>query len=270
MRFHSSHPQRDPSHRLVRVLDVDPDLGAALSPERRAEAAERLVARCVGARAGTVADTALSAAGPGGLGLLVLDGVLAREILLSDNVSVELLGAGDLIQASAPDDPGRLLRSAIRWTVVEPARLAILDSRFAAELTEYPEVTSMLFSRLVERSHRLGVALAIAQLNGVDRRALALFWHLAERWGHMSAAGVELPLRLPHRIIAQMVGARRPTISSALTTLAADGKVTRRPDGGWILHGEPVGVPHQDVCRVIPLRRRRVSAGEPVGTSPVA
>jgi CRP-like cAMP-binding protein len=106
--------------------------------------------------------------------------------------------------------------------------------------------------------------------NSVDRRALALFWHLAERWGQITAAGVELPLRLPHRIIAQMVGARRPTISSALTTLAADGKVTRRPDGGWILHGEPVGVPHQDVCRVIPLRRRRVPAGETIAASPVS
>jgi len=204
------------------------------------------------------------------LGLLVLDGVLAREILLSDNVSIELLGAGDLIQQSAPDDPGRLLRSGVRWTVIEPARLAVLNSHFAAELTQYPEVTSMLFSRLAERSHRLGVALAVAQLNGVDRRALALFWHLAERWGHITAAGVELPLRLPHRIIAQMVGARRPTISSALTALAADGKVSRRPDGGWILHGEPVGVPHQEVCRVIPLRRRRVPAGEAIATSPSA
>ena len=270
MRFHSSRQEGHPAHRLVRVLDADPDLGAPLSHERRAAAAERLVARCVGARAGTVADSSFRAADPGGLGLLVLDGLLAREILLSDNVSVELLGAGDLIQASAPDDPGRLLRSAIRWTVVEPARLAILDSRFAAELTEYPEVTSMLFSRLVERSHRLGVALAVAQLNGVDRRALALFWHLAERWGQITAAGDELPLRLPHRIIAQMVGVRRPTISSALTTLAADGKVSRRPDGGWILHGEPVGIPHQDVCRVIRLRRRRCSAGESVERSPVA
>ena len=260
MRFHAQTRERGPAHRLVRVLDADPDLAAQLGAERGAEAAERLVARCVGARAGTVGDGALRAAGPDGLGLLLLDGVLAREILLSDNVSVELLGAGDLIQPSAPDDPGRLLRSDVRWTVVEPVRMAILGSRFTAELTAYPEVTSRLFSRLVERSHRLGVALAVAQLNGVDRRALALFWHLAERWGHMTPAGVELPLRLPHRIIGQMVGARRPTISSALTALASDGKVSRRPDGGWILHGEPVGIPHQEVCRVIPLRRRRPPA----------
>jgi CRP/FNR family transcriptional regulator, cyclic AMP receptor protein len=267
MRFDSSPQGRDPSHRLVRLLDADPDLGATLRHTRRTDAAERLVARCVGARAGTVGDSALRLAGPGGLGLLVLDGVLAREILLSDNVSVELLGPGDLLRASAPDDPGRLLRSDVRWTVVEPARLALLTRGCTAALAEYPEVTSVLFSRLVERSHRLGVALAIAQLNGVDRRALALFWHLAERWGHITAAGVELPLRLPHRIIAQMVGARRPTVSTALNTLAAEGKVSRRPDGGWILHGEPVGIPHQEVCRVIPLRRRRVPNGDPVATA---
>jgi CRP/FNR family transcriptional regulator, cyclic AMP receptor protein len=92
----------------------------------------------------------------------------------------------------------------------------------------------------------------------------------AERWRHITAAGVELPLPLPHRIIAQMVGARRPTISSALTTLAADGKISRRADGGWILHGEPVGIPHQNACRVVPLRRRRVPARGSAATSPVA
>jgi CRP/FNR family cyclic AMP-dependent transcriptional regulator len=275
MRFHSSRQEGHPAHRLVRVLDADPDLGAPLSHERRAAAAERLVARCVGARAGTVADSSFRAAGPGGLGLLVLDGLLAREILLSDNVSVELLGAGDLIQDSASDDPGRLLRSAIRWTVVEPARLAILGSRFAAELNEYPEVTSVLFSRLVQRSHRLGIALAIAQLNGVDRRILALFWHLAERWGRVSGDGVIVPLALTHRILGQLVGARRPTVSTALSELAEREELTRRPDGSWLLRGDPpdaeslarkpapagAGVRNQDLMR--PARRFEREQQEP-------
>ena len=230
MRFHSSHRSRDPAHRLERVLDADPDLGSPLSPERRAEAAERLVARSVGARAGTVADRALRVAGPGGFGLLVLDGVLAREILFSDNVSVELLGAGDVIQQSAPDDPGRLLRSDVRWTVVEPARLAILGSRFAAELTEYPEVTAMLFSRLVERSHRLGVALAIAQLNGVDRRALALFWHLAERradhsCGRRAAASPSSPDHRPD--------GRRPPADDLQRARHAHGRREGQPAARW-------------------------------------
>jgi CRP/FNR family cyclic AMP-dependent transcriptional regulator len=261
MRFHAANRGIDAARRPLRVLEADPDLGARLHGARHAEAAERLVARSVCSRTGTLPDRALGMAGPDGLGLLLLDGIIARELLLSDNVSVELLGSGDLVQECRADDPGRLLRFQVRWTVIEPARFAVLGSRFAAQLTEYPEINRTLMARLVERSHRVGVTHAIAQLNGVDRRALALFWHLAERWGRITGAGVELPLRLPHRIIAQLIGARRPTVSSALTQLAARGDIARRDDGGWVLRGQPVGMPTEEVSRVIELRRRRVRDG---------
>jgi CRP/FNR family cyclic AMP-dependent transcriptional regulator len=258
----------------VRVLEADPDLGAGLSGPRRAEAARRLVVRTLGARAGTLPDSALRVSGPDGFGLLVLDGVIARELLLSDNVSAELLGAGDLLQDCRADDPSRLLRSRVRWTVIEPARVAVLGSRFAAELSDYPEITAVLVARMVERTHRVAMNHAIAQLTGVDRRALAVFWHLAERWGHVSAAGVEVPLRLPHRILAQIVGARRPTISTALTRLTERGEIARREDGGWTLLGDPVGLPTEEVGRVISLRHRRfASAGvsdQPRTTTPAA
>ena len=46
-------------------------------------------------------------------------------------------------------------------------------------------------------------------------------------------------LRLPHRTLAGMVGARRPSVTTALGQLIARGEVERRPDGGWLLLGEP-------------------------------
>jgi Crp-like helix-turn-helix domain len=49
---------------------------------------------------------------------------------------------------------------------------------------------------------------------------MALFWHLAERWGRVSGNGVLVPLALTHRILGQLVGARRPTVSTALRELA--------------------------------------------------
>jgi len=260
MRFDSDNGASDGRGRL-RLLDADPDLGARLDPERRAEATRRLVVPALGARAGTLSDSALRIAGADGLGLLILDGVIARELLLSNNVSAELVGAGDLLQDCRADEPSRLLRSRVRWTVVEPARVAVLGSRFAADLRDYPEITSVLMARMVERTHRVGVTHAIAQLNGVDRRALAMFWHLAERWGHVSSAGVEVPLRMPHRILAQIIGARRPTVSSALTQLTERGEIARREDGGWTLLGQPIGSPTDEISRVIPLRRRRFTRG---------
>ena len=57
-----------------------------------------------------------------------------------------------------------------------------------------------------------------------------------------------IPLTLSHRILGQLVGARRPTVSSAIGELAARDELVRREDGTWLLKGEPVGVPTGDAA----------------------
>jgi CRP/FNR family transcriptional regulator, cyclic AMP receptor protein len=44
-------------------------------------------------------------------------------------------------------------------------------------------------------------------------------------------------LRLSHRTLAGMVGARRPSVTTALGQLMARGELERRADGEWILRG---------------------------------
>jgi hypothetical protein len=122
--------------------------------------------------------------------------------------------------------------------MLSPLTFAVLDRRFAAAMTHYPEVTAALLDRVSERSLRLATTQAISQLTGVDRRLKALLWHLAERWGRVSSDGVIVPLALTHRILGQLVGARRPTVSSALAELVTCGELTRRPDGSWLLYGD--------------------------------
>jgi hypothetical protein len=95
-----------------------------------------------------------------------------------------------------------------------------------------------LIDRLSQRSARLATTQAISQMTKVDRRLVALFWHLAERWGRMTAAGVHVPLRISHRLLGQLVGARRPTISAAVSQLAISGELVRRPDSTWLLTGD--------------------------------
>jgi len=80
---------------------------------------------------------------------------------------------------------------------------------------------------------------AIAHLTRVDERLLSLLWMLAERWGRVVPGGVLVSLRLPHRTLAAMVGARRPSVTTALGQLMARGEIERRSDGGWILRGQP-------------------------------
>jgi CRP/FNR family cyclic AMP-dependent transcriptional regulator len=145
--------------------------------------------------------------------------------------------------------------------VISPVSLAVLDRRFAATVAHYPEVTAALFDRLSERSLRLATSQAISQLTCVDRRLMVLFWHLAERWGRVSKDGVIVPMALTHRRLGQLVGARRPTVSTALSTLAGRGELVRRPDGSWLLGGDPpeieVPVPgsaFRPVARAAPAR----------------
>jgi len=239
----------------VRVLDEDPDLGAELTGTRLADAREQLRARVLCEPAGPWPDR-LQRVGPGPIGLLVLEGVLARELLMEDNVSAELLGQGDLIRPWRPSGPSTLLRSEVRWTLLEPTRFAVLGRSFATAVANYPEVNTVLLDRVTDRAHRLALTQAISQLNGVERRVLTLFWHLAERWGRVASSGVIMPLALPHRVVAHLVGARRPTVSTALGRLRESGAIERRLDGSWILHGEPAGLPTEATARVVRFRRR--------------
>jgi len=239
----------------VRLLDADPDLGGLLTGTRREEAERELVVRVHKLGVGVWDVSRLEGAGADHVGLLLLDGVIAREVIVADHVSAELLGPGDLVRPWQDASKADLLPVDVLWSILSPSSFAVLDRRFAGELARWPEVTAALFERLSERSLRLGTTQAISQLTRVDRRLKALLWHLAERWGRVSGDGVVVPLALTHRILGQLVGARRPTVSTALGELAERGELVRRVDGSWVLRGSP-----PDASA---LGRRRAMAGRP-------
>jgi CRP/FNR family transcriptional regulator, cyclic AMP receptor protein len=91
----------------------------------------------------------------------------------------------------------------------------------------------------LRRARTLAVNLAVTQLVGIDRRLLLLFWDSAERWGRVTPDGVRVSLPLTHRTLAEIVGARRPTVSIALGELTKRGELARS-DNDWILKGERV------------------------------
>ena len=253
--FFDRSRRRDATPSTLRVLDQDPDLAGGLSGRRLEEARSNLVAQLSQRPTGPWALPRVAELDGGQLTLLLLDGVVTRDVLMEDTVSTELLGAGDLLRPRPADPPSRLLRSNIRWSVLEPVRFALLGRGFTAAVASYPEVSAALVDRVTDRAERLAVMQAICQLNGVDRRVLGLLWHLAERWGRVAGNGVVMPLALPHRIIASMIGARRPTVSTAIARLIAEQKVERRRDGTWLLRGEPVGLPTAATARFVPRRR---------------
>jgi hypothetical protein len=254
------------ARRKLPLLDIDPDLGSLLPPEQL-EVARRELDVVVYRLGQGPWDAGGDGANPEHVGLLLLEGVISREVVVADTVSTELLGPGDVVRPWSIQEPAGLLQHAVRWNALTDSRVAVLDRRFAAQLGRWPEVNAALIDRVNDRAQRLAVTQAISQLNRVDRRLLSLFWHLAERWGRMTADGVAIPLTLSHRMLGQLVGARRPTVSSAIGELAARDELVRRDDGTWLLKGDPVGAPTGDVERWIPIRRRLFGRlpGEPLG-----
>jgi CRP/FNR family cyclic AMP-dependent transcriptional regulator len=171
------------------------------------------------------------------LGFLVLDGLLGRRVLLPERGrSLELLGKGDIFRPWQEDSPSF---SEVAWTVIEPTSIAVLDSEFKARANQMPELMELFADRALRRSRRLAVNAAIANTVGVEDRLLLLLWQLAELWGRKRPEGVVLPFRLSHQTLADLVGARRPTVTLSLRSLAEHGAVRRGSSGEWILTGDP-------------------------------
>jgi CRP/FNR family transcriptional regulator, cyclic AMP receptor protein len=224
----------------VAVLAADADLVADLEPAERERARRAVTAPALRLDAGPWdPERELGAQHrPGDLGLLVLDGVMLRGLDIHGAGCVELVGAGDLIRPWTSDPHLTLSRSAT-WQVIGGADLALLDRRTTALLGRWPEIVARLVERAIERSHSLAFHLAICGLTRVDLRLLAVLWNLADRWGRVTPSGVVVPLPLTHRVLGQLIAARRPSVTTHLGRLRERGLLEPRPDGGWLLHGEP-------------------------------
>jgi CRP-like cAMP-binding protein len=223
----------------VQLLEADPDLGRGLDPRRIREVSQRLFVRAIDAPRGPWTPGRALAHGSQPIGLLVLDGLLVREATVGDHPCAELLGPGDLLRAWDDRDTEVLLPRTVEWTALTHSRLAIIDQALAVRAAQWPEIFAALVERAARRAERLVVMQAIAHLTRVDDRLLALLWCLAERWGRVVPGGVLVSLRLPHRTLAGMVGARRPSVTTALGQLISRNEIERRPDGGWLLRGDP-------------------------------
>ena len=223
----------------VSVLDADPELARWLTPGEMGAARRDTVVPVLVMNFGAWDPEPPHACGWRHLGYLVLEGVLARDEELAGTRSTELVGPGELLQPWTEDAEDALVRHRVTWTVLEPARLGVLGPTFVASSARWPVVTAALLERAVRQRARAATLHAICQLSRVDLRLLALFWHLAERWGRVGADGVLLPLRLQHESLGHLIGAKRPTVSLALQRLAEQDLVRRRSDGTWSLPSAP-------------------------------
>ncbi len=173
------------------------------------------------------------------LGYFVLAGMLLRRVKVEGGRSVELLGVGDLL---LPWREERASFSHSEWDVVDQTRLAVLDLRPKSPHLQSPQIVAAIATRAVDRSRALALQSAIMSIVGIEERLRALLWAFAERWGRVLPEGIEIEVNVPQAVLAEMVGARRPTVSLALGSLCERGLLVAPGPGRWILQGEPPAV----------------------------
>jgi CRP/FNR family transcriptional regulator, cyclic AMP receptor protein len=222
-----------------RVLEEDPELAEVIPRERRAEAIEACTAAeiyfPVGAGLGRPADVPAD-----GFGLLILSGLIIRRAGVDGRFGAELLGDGDLLRPWQDEYDSATLPLQTGWGVIERARLAVLDEQFVRRVAAYPELGPAMVARVMRRARHLAINMAIVHQARVDVRLHMLLWHLAGRWGRVRSEGTVVPLRLTHALLADLVAARRPTVTSALSDLTRRG-LLRTSGDEWVLLGEPPG-----------------------------
>jgi CRP-like cAMP-binding protein len=223
--------------RLVRVLAEDPDLACHLDRDDVALAARQTVGFLEEVPPGTWQPLP-ARKGRSLYGGLVLSGLFVRELTIASGTTAELLGAGEVILPRDIHGDAPFINGRVVWTALEATRVAWLDAPFGLALRRWPELAAALLERSQQRSQRLALSQAISQFKRVDDRVLVLLWHLGERWGRVRPDGLLLPLRLTHRVIARLIGARRPSVTTAIGNLEQEGRLTRLEDGSWLLLGD--------------------------------
>jgi hypothetical protein len=216
----------------VRLLEVDPDLGEWLPSAERERARELVRLRLLHVPRGPWDPPKIEI---GATGLIVISGLLVRQVALGGVSSTEVVGPSDIIR---PREDGLIPDPAApraRWRVIEELQLGLIDTRATAQIGQWPELSAAVSGRLLRRARALSYLMAAQHFLRVEDRLLATLWHLAGMWGRVTPHGTVIPFRLTHDILAGIIGAQRPTTTTALRSLVAQGKIARDENRFYVL-----------------------------------
>ncbi|MFL5782105.1 MAG: helix-turn-helix domain-containing protein [Thermoleophilaceae bacterium] len=230
--------------RSVPILEVDAALARELGPELTEKFGPVLRADVVHVDGRSWNPEEVSLGPEPGLGLILVEGLMEREVRVAGRTAAEVLGPGDILRPwDIVDATDACVPVDAAWTVLEPLRVAVLGERASAVAVQCPRLASILMGRAVGRVRSIAALLAIAQIRRLDVRILTLLWHLADRFGRVRADGVAVEVPLKHATMAKLLAATRPSVSSALAELAGRGEIERLQGGGWLLKGAPPAIP---------------------------
>src|SRR4051794_8162288 len=215
----------------VLLLDELPELAELLDEDQAAAARATLAVPALELPTGPCHRAAISDGGSEAFAAIVLDGLITRHVGIGGQPALQLHGPGDVL--GAQPFPETLLDVEDELRAAIPTRLAVIDDHFLVAARRWPRLITGLFRQTQDQSDRLLLQLAIAEQPKVEQRLLTLFWHLADRFGHVTPDGIVVCLGLTHQALGRLIGARRPTVTLALRALAERGAVWREDDRRW-------------------------------------
>ena len=242
-------PGRDIGHgvRAGSLLDLLPELGDGIDPERRREARSSALVQVEVFRRGPWTPQITRRHGHPHTALLVTAGLLVREVEIGGRVFAELLGTGDLIYPWARGSGASVPEG--RWRVLLDGHLAVVDELLIGRLAEHPSVALTLARLSTQRGRFLAALTITRRLRRVEDRLTFLFALLAERWGKVTPDGIVLRLPLTHELLAHLVGTRRQAVTSTVGELRRRGRLTQLQDG-WLLAAGASSVPVREPLAV--------------------
>jgi hypothetical protein len=221
---------------VVQLLVADPDLGEHMGPDARRQATELVRARVYRVPRGAWKPPEIN---HGASGLLLLEGLMVRTLRLGTVASTEIVGPTDIIRPWEVELIPSVVPTLTDWTVLEEAQVALLDGRVTALAGRWPELSAAIGARLLRRCRSLAYLMAAQHFVRVEDRLLATLWHLAAMWGRVTPRGTVVPFRLTHEMLASIIGAQRPTTTTAIRSLTQQGRLARDGARRYVLLGDP-------------------------------
>ena len=218
------------------MLDLAPELGAGIPSDEWEAARQACRGELVRVAPGRLEPAPGALDGDPWMALVIVSGVMCREVRLCDRHLLELLGAGDALQLPV-DVEDRLLGTDVTLTAVAQSELLVLGVPFLRAAARWPSLMMQLHRRLEAQRAELAVQALIAHLPKAEHRLLLMLWHLADRFGIVTPDGIVVQLPLSHDLLGRLTAARRSTASLALGQLEGRGELKRLPDGFWLLTG---------------------------------
>lgn len=216
----------------TRILEQDPDLASGLGVSDRRAAERVCTAPFVSLTRTSSWRTGLRVpAGGGGRLVVVLDGFALQRVTVHGHDGVGIVGPGDVLRVRS--ERGTVAPTPTK--VMSQMSVSVLDMSFLDSAARWPEIGVNIVCRVSDRVDFQTGVIALMHVKQLSARLHRLYWDMAERWGKMTPAGVWLPIRLTQQDLADLVGARRPSISVALSALRESGDVIQDSEGRLIV-----------------------------------